>query len=80
LLLPLSATSLWPHGERRAVRTKLSTDAIEELLALARGERGRVPIKPQDVWTRERKVIDFGPLNASYGLNLDLNAGSTYGA
>jgi hypothetical protein len=46
----------------------------------ARGERGRVPIKPQDVWTRERKVIDFGPLNASYGLNLDLNAGSTYGA
>ena len=60
--------------------TKLSTDAIEELLALARGERVRVPIKPQDVWTRERKVIDFGPLNASYGLNLDLNAGSTYGA
>jgi hypothetical protein len=50
---PMAAPRAWPNppprAERRAVRTKLSTDAIEELLVLVGESGGRVPIKPEDV-------------------------------
>jgi hypothetical protein len=49
----MAAPRAWPNppprAERRAVRTKLSTDAIEELLVLVGESGGRVPIKPEDV-------------------------------
>jgi len=43
LLLPLEVTSLVPRNEQRTTPTKLSVDAMEELVAVAEGSEGGCP-------------------------------------
>ena len=43
LLLPLEVTSLVPRNEQRTTPTKLSIEAMEELVAVAEGSEGACP-------------------------------------
>src|SRR5215813_1067928 len=43
LLLPLHVTNLGPRRERPAAQTKLSIEALEELVAVAEGSEGACP-------------------------------------
>jgi hypothetical protein len=42
LMLRLPVTSLWPHPERRTLRTKLSIEALAELVGIAGESEGNV--------------------------------------
>lgn len=46
LMLPLPVTSLWPHPERCAMRTKLSAEVLRELVAIAGESEGACPLSP----------------------------------
>ena len=43
LLLPLEVTNLVPRNEQRTTPTKLSIEAMEELVAVAEGSEGACP-------------------------------------
>jgi hypothetical protein len=43
LLLPLEVTNLVPRKEQRTMRTRLSIEAIEDLVAVAEGSEGACP-------------------------------------
>jgi hypothetical protein len=43
LQLPLRVTDLWPAGDKPGVRTKLSVDAVKDLIATAEGSEGACP-------------------------------------
>jgi hypothetical protein len=46
LMLPLPVTSLWPNPEARAVRTKLSVEALTELVTISGESEGTCPSSP----------------------------------
>jgi hypothetical protein len=47
LMLPLPVTSLWPNPDRRAVRTKLSVEALTELVTISGESEGTCPSSPE---------------------------------
>ena len=50
LLLPLGVTSLERNGLPCAASTKLSLDALQDLIPLAEESGGHMPIEPREVW------------------------------
>ena len=66
LLLPLGVTNLERKGLLCAAPTKLSLDALQDLIALAEESGGHMPIEPREVWRslpetlRQAIAEDFG--------------------